>query len=158
VLQYLLACAENPALPNTGLIPQAVWEGLIEQEWAEETPLGPVIRLNPVEEDWLRAVAAGASGVSEAHVLQSFLARAKWAGLPDEQEQQSASTPEEKEHRGAQIRLRELEARAHWLEEELAAARKQFSRATVEVTGPDPNIPASKTPAGGSAGGAASES
>jgi hypothetical protein len=61
--------------------PMAVWEGLIAEEWAEETAGGPVVQLEPAERDWLGLVVSSAAGAlqADAKVLQAFLQRADQA-------------------------------------------------------------------------------
>jgi hypothetical protein len=68
-------------------LPIAVWEGLIAEEWAEETAWGPVVELGMAERDWLSLVhpgwpggqiaspAGAGSQQAQARVLQAFLQR-----------------------------------------------------------------------------------
>ena len=58
----------------------ALWDGLVAEEWAEVTPLGPAVRLDRVERDWLElAVSTARCGADRAlaGLLQAFLLRAE---------------------------------------------------------------------------------
>jgi len=62
----------------SSLAPQ-VWDGLIAEEWAEETLAGPRILLDAIQRDWLSLVtaAAGASERAQSRMLQAFMFRAE---------------------------------------------------------------------------------
>ncbi|MBI2819351.1 MAG: hypothetical protein HYX73_05160, partial [Acidobacteria bacterium] len=59
-----------------------LWDGLVAEEWAEYTALGPAVRLEMIERDWLElALSTARSGTDHAHAgfLQAFLLRAERA-------------------------------------------------------------------------------
>jgi len=76
---------------GSGDFPPALWDGLVMEDWAENTAHGPVVRLERIERDWLElALSAANSGRDRAQAgfLQAFLLRAEgvrqWrqAGVP----------------------------------------------------------------------------
>ncbi|MBI3934989.1 MAG: hypothetical protein HY316_09885 [Acidobacteria bacterium] len=61
----------------SALLP-GLWDGLVAEEWAEYTPLGPVVRLEMIQRDWLElALNAASAGMDRARAgfLQAFLLR-----------------------------------------------------------------------------------
>jgi hypothetical protein len=80
VARFLQDLAGKGHADYAPLLPPRVWKGLIEEEWADETPLGPRWRLQTVEWDWLWLVTASLTGSSqraEARALHTLLARAE---------------------------------------------------------------------------------
>ena len=80
VARFLQDLAGKGRADYTPLLPPRVWQGLVEEEWADETPLGPRWRLQTVEWDWLWLVTASLTGSAqraEARALQTLLARAE---------------------------------------------------------------------------------
>ena len=62
----------------TPVLPPQVWKGLVEEEWADDTPVGPRWRLQTVEWDWLwmtTSLYAGSSQRAQARALQALLVR-----------------------------------------------------------------------------------
>ena len=58
----------------------SLWEALAAEEWAESTPLGPAVRLDRIESDWLElALSSSRHGIDRARagLLQAFLLRAE---------------------------------------------------------------------------------
>jgi len=66
-----------PSSVITSLAP-GLWDGLIAEEWAEETPSGPQLSLNWVEKDWLETWADSAASLQrrQTRLLEAFLQRA----------------------------------------------------------------------------------
>jgi hypothetical protein len=61
-------------------ISSVLWEKLIGEEWAESTPLGPAVRLDQIERDWLELALSSSRHSIEralAGLLQAFLLRAE---------------------------------------------------------------------------------
>jgi len=90
VARFLQGLAGKGHADSAPLLPPHVWEGLVDQEWADETPLGPRWRLQTAEWDWLWLVTASLTGSSrraEARALQTLLARAE----PDWRVRETAS-------------------------------------------------------------------
>ncbi len=53
VCQFLEGVSGGVAAREPPSWSEEVWEGLIAEEWAEATRRGPVIQLDPVQQDWL---------------------------------------------------------------------------------------------------------
>jgi hypothetical protein len=65
---------------SSSSLPPPVWDGLVEEEWAEESVEGPRIHLDAIQRDWLSlmTVPAGASSErAKSRLLQTFLLRAE---------------------------------------------------------------------------------
>ena len=65
---------------SSASLPPRVWDGLVEEEWAEEAVGGPRIVLDSIQRDWLSLATVPAGESSErAHsrLLQAFLLRAE---------------------------------------------------------------------------------
>lgn len=80
VARFLQDLAGKGRADYAPLLPPRVWKGLIEEEWADETPLGPRWWLQTVEWDWLWLVTASLTGSlqrAEARALQTLLVRAE---------------------------------------------------------------------------------
>jgi hypothetical protein len=78
VARFLQDLAGKGRADYAPLFPPHVWKGLVEEEWVDDTPLGPRWRLQTVEWDWLWLVTAAITGSSrraEARALQTLLAR-----------------------------------------------------------------------------------
>ena len=78
--EFLAATARADFAASASALPPELWNGLVAEEWAEETPAGPRLSLSPVERDWLDWVTACATVPqerAEARLLQSFLTRAQ---------------------------------------------------------------------------------
>jgi hypothetical protein len=80
VARFLRGLAGKGRAEDAPLLPVRVWKGLIQEEWADETPLGPRWSLQTVEWDWVWLVTgtlAGSARRAEARALQALLARAE---------------------------------------------------------------------------------
>ena len=87
VARFLEGMAKTGLATSAPSFPASVWDGLVMEEWAVETPLGPQLQLEPVQWDWLW-LAANSQGISlpraQARALQAFLHRAEqsWERRP----------------------------------------------------------------------------
>lgn len=64
---------------STPSLSARMWDGLVAEEWAVETPQGPRLELDPVQWDWLWLIATSRTGSlprAQARALQALLARA----------------------------------------------------------------------------------
>ena len=60
----------------------SLWEGLVAEEWAVETPMGPRVQLGMAEKDWLHLAlntAEAGSQRAQGGAVQAFLLRAERA-------------------------------------------------------------------------------
>ncbi len=83
VARFLQGQAETGRGDSVPLLPPRVWDGLVAEEWADDTLLGPRWRLDPAQWDWLRLVTASLTATTQraqARALQALRARAepKW--------------------------------------------------------------------------------
>jgi len=80
VARYLEGLARSGLPASAPGLPPGVWDGLVAEEWAVETPLGPQPQLAPVQWDWLWLVTTSHSASpqrAEARALQALLLRAE---------------------------------------------------------------------------------
>ncbi|OFV94973.1 MAG: hypothetical protein A3H28_13080 [Acidobacteria bacterium RIFCSPLOWO2_02_FULL_61_28] len=78
VARFLEGLAKTGLPSPTPSFPQRVWDGLVAEEWAVDTPLGPQPQLEPVQWDWLWLVTASQGAPSQraqARALQALLLR-----------------------------------------------------------------------------------
>jgi hypothetical protein len=79
VARFLQGLAEAGRSASAPTLPSRVWDGLVAEEWADESPLGPRWRLEPVQWDWLWIVTAAMTSSlarAQARALQALLSRA----------------------------------------------------------------------------------
>ncbi|MBI4465523.1 MAG: ATP-binding protein [Acidobacteria bacterium] len=81
-----LARGTLPPSAVAALAPE-LWDGLVREEWAEDTPTGPQFGLDSVQRDWLETVVDPAASPErrQSRLLQAFLQRAdqacrRWPG------------------------------------------------------------------------------
>jgi len=81
-LAEALTSLSKGVLAPTASVPPESWDGLVAEEWAEETPTGPQLVLDGVQQDWLSQVTPP-PGTSrdrlQSRALQSFLLRSALA-------------------------------------------------------------------------------
>ena len=80
VAQFLETLARTGAAAPAPSLPPALWDGLVAEEWAVETAVGPKVELETVQWDWLWLVTASLAAPPEraqARALQTFLLRAE---------------------------------------------------------------------------------
>lgn len=78
--EFLAAMAGTSLPVSAAALSPELWNGLVAEEWAEETPAGPRLALGRVERDWLDWVTACATVPQDraaARILQGFLTRAR---------------------------------------------------------------------------------
>ena len=78
--EFLAAMARTGMPPAPSSLPSRVWDGLVAEEWAEETVAGPRILLDTLQRDWL-SLAIGPVGASgeraKSRMLATFILRAE---------------------------------------------------------------------------------
>lgn len=87
VARFLGEMARTGLATPTLTLPARVWDGLVSEEWAVETPLGPRLQLEPFQWDWLWLLTTSETASrqrAQARALQTFLSRAAetWGQQP----------------------------------------------------------------------------
>jgi len=78
--EFLAEMARSGTPPGPSSLPSRVWDGLVSEEWAEETLAGPRLLMDTLQRDWL-SLATGAVGAprerAKSRMLATFLLRAE---------------------------------------------------------------------------------